>query len=562
MNVISARGAAALALLALACRSGPSDADLVKMGENAARLGPKPVAAKHAGPPVAPGTSGTSSYAKPVYVAFDETRALATTAFADRFWREPANDGFNAVLAYVEEGLREAGYGSVEGLELETWDGAEPIESWTPLSAKLALRTRAAETVLHRFAQPDDVDRLLAPKGQASTSVEGRLVAMLEHVEPGTALLLDGAFDAGVLAQAAERGAVLAIAADLAKYNVDPGKEKRHEDAIGYRSKPRDAAIACAQVSPKSMKRLREALGADREARVAFECVSKVEMRPLRTLVATLVGASAPLECVPIVAHVQEPGACDNASGVATCAEAARVLASLVRNGEIARPARSVCFVFGDEMEQSRVFLERSKRRAIAAIAADMTGESREKTGAIALLERAPDPGALQPLAPDEHTAWGASKVDEGELQGGALSVIARCALVDAGLVAQDWKTNEHPFEGGSDHVVFLRAGVPAVLFWHFPDFAYHTSLDRLEHVDASEMRRSGAAILACALAVAHAGPDDLERWLWTARHELDVRLKACEKAGADDLAQRWIEWNKRVRMELRALCFEKEGER
>jgi len=60
-------------------------------------------------------------------------------------------------------------------------------------------------------------------------------------------------------------------------------------------------------------------------------------------------------------------------------------------------------------------------------------------------------------------------------------------------------------FEGGSDHVVFIEKGIPAVLFWHFTDFAYHTSLDRLDHLDLEEMHRTGAAILCTALALADA---------------------------------------------------------
>jgi hypothetical protein len=37
-----------------------------------------------------------------------------------------------------------------------------------------------------------------------------------------------------------------------------------------------------------------------------------------------------------------------------------------------------------------------------------------------------------------------------------------------------------NPFEGGSDHVPFLQAGVPGVLFWHFTDVYYHTDGDRV----------------------------------------------------------------------------------
>jgi len=80
--------------------------------------------------------------------------------------------------------------------------------------------------------------------------------------------------------------------------------------------------------------------------------------------------------------------------------EGARDLAGLLVSGAGQWPARSLVFVWGNEMEQSRVLLEKSSREFVAAIAADMTGESESATGAIALLERPPDPGAITLLDP------------------------------------------------------------------------------------------------------------------------------------------------------------------
>jgi hypothetical protein len=194
----------------------------------------------------------------------------------------------------------------------------------------------------------------------------------------------------------------------------------------------------------------------------------------------------------------------------------------------------------------------------LAAIAPDMTGESESETGAIALLERPPDPGAITLLEPDEHTPWGAAPVDERTLKPSGLALVARSALIDVGQLVSGWKTREHPFEGGSDHVVFLEKGIPAVLFWHFTDFAYHTSLDRLDHVDPEEMHKTGAAILCTALALADAKPGDLERYLQSLKDEMDLRLAACEEKGDVQLAEQWRQWFKGARLWLRAVCLGK----
>jgi hypothetical protein len=185
-----------------------------------------------------------------------------------------------------------------------------------------------------------------------------------------------------------------------------------------------------------------------------------------------------------------------------------------------------------------------------------MTGESGERTGARALLERAPDPGALLTLAPDFHTPWGTTPVAADDIVPSGLAVIARSALADVCLLATDWAPAEHPYEGGSDHQVFLERDIPAVLFWHFTDFAYHTSLDRLEHVDAGEMQRTGAALFATALALADPLPLDLDRYLWSLRLETDLRVGTCEAAGASDVAERWRAWSKGARWWLCELCL------
>ena len=128
--------------------------------------------------------------------------------------------------------------------------------------------------------------------------------------------------------------------------------------------------------------------------------------------------------------------------------------------------------------------------------------------------------------------------------------------MIDVGGMARSWSTREHPYEGGSDHTVFEARGVPAVLFWHFPDFAYHTSLDRMPHVDRDEMRRTGSAILATALAVADARPFDMDRYLESLAMEQDLRLAACEKAGKDSTGELWKTWCKGARLWLADLCL------
>ena len=57
------------------------------------------------------------------------------------------------------------------------------------------------------------------------------------------------------------------------------------------------------------------------------------------------------------------------------------------------------------------------------------------------------------------------------------------------------WVVRTNPYEGGSDHTVFTRAGVPALLNWHFTDRYYHTNLDTIDKMSAAEMQHVAIAV-------------------------------------------------------------------
>ncbi len=57
------------------------------------------------------------------------------------------------------------------------------------------------------------------------------------------------------------------------------------------------------------------------------------------------------------------------------------------------------------------------------------------------------------------------------------------------------WVVRTNPYEGGSDHTVFTRAGVPALLNWHFTDRYYHTNLDTVDKMSAAEMQHVAIAV-------------------------------------------------------------------
>lgn len=524
------------------------------LGEEMLRLingGNRPGSDEHPGPGVAEGATGPGRWAATLFEGYDSKRAFETIAFADRFYREPGNEGFEATLDHVLEGLEASDFGKDERLELEVIETPMRSKAWTPRSASLILHVEGEEDrQLLSFRNPRDPHRTMLPVNAPSCDVEGPLCFAVEDLNEGDILVTDqsiGRANRG----ARSRGAVAVLSSRLSSFNVDPTGGGRHLDAIHYSSIRGGDDFPVAMISP----RVHSILKQHPDARASLKAQVSLDERPLRTIVATVIGSEFPDEVVALAAHVQEPGAVDNASGIGGQLEGVRSLVEALKNEKFSWPRRSIAFIWGDEMAMSRIFLDKTTRNTVAAFSADMIGASQGMTGAIALLERSPDPGAMAVLPPDSHTPWGRGRVQESDLRPSGISVIARMAMHDVAGVSSGWTTGEHPWEGGSDHDVFLARGIPAILMWHFTDFAYHTSLDRLGNVDPRSVKRMSVALMCSAMAVADPQQGDIERYRQTIDIEETLRRQAAKTAGDERTVQRWKVWSEGARNWLDALC-------
>src|SRR5215467_9626310 len=170
-----------------------------------------------------------------------------------------------------------------------------------------------------------------------------------------------------------------------------------------------------------------------------------------------------------------------------------------------------------------------------------MTGEDTKQTSGTFLIEKMPDPSAVWTRGDDHHTEWGGGPISLDSLRPHYYNdfVLDRC--LDQAAVT-GWVVRTNPFEGGSDHVPFLDAHKPGVLFWHFTDVYYHTDGDRLDKVSEQELVNSGLAALVSALTLTSAdGPtaralvDEVER---AAVRRLDTELALSRQAIASDGSQ------------------------
>ena len=131
----------------------------------------------------------------------------------------------------------------------------------------------------------------------------------------------------------------------------------------------------------------------------------------------------------------------------------------------------------------------------------DMVGEDTEKTGGTFLIEKMPDPSAVWTRGEDHHTEWGGRPMTVDQMTPHYFNdfVLNRCLDQAA---ETGWVVETNPYEGGSDHVPFLRADAPGLLLWHFTDQFYHTDGDRLEMVSATTLENVSVCAATSAMAL------------------------------------------------------------
>jgi aminopeptidase YwaD len=179
----------------------------------------------------------------------------------------------------------------------------------------------------------------------------------------------------------------------------------------------------------------------------------------------------------------------------------------------------------------------------VAMLSLDMTGEDTAKTGGTFLIEKQPDPSAIWDRPSDPHSEWGKSKVDPAWLRGSFLNDLH---LAVALRRARDttWVVRTNPYEGGSDHTVFMRAGVPSLLNWHFTDRYYHTNLDTVDKVSAAEMQNVGILVATTAMFLGSADRTDVAAMTTLMEAARDARLATEERNDATpEILQAWRKW-------------------
>ena len=446
--------------------------------------------------------------------AFIDSNAYTTTGFVEQRWRIAGNSGFNESIYYVEKILQNAGFKKEINSEadgpltyrIETRKMKRP--TWEPVNASLTITGDSLP--LLQFI----TNRNMLAINSASTAEEGE-TAELVYIGKGTKKDFEGKDVKGKIVfgesgigslynNAIKNGAIGVLAYSIPAYN----QPEKYINSIQFQSiSYQDTAKQKwgILVSYAAREKLKAAL-AKGTVHVNVKVASKIYASEELTIVANARGVSKPDERFVFSAHVQEPGANDNATGVGTLAEMARVTAKLIQENKIS-PQRTITFLWGDEIISTGRYIRDDSIRAKGikwGLSLDMVGEDVAKTSGSFLIEKMPDPSAIWTRGNDKHTEWGGSVLQESDMFPHYFNdfLLNRCRQQ---AKENGWVVNANPFEGGSDHTPFLQAKIPGLLMWHFTDEFYHTDADRLDMVSAPEMKNVGVSALAAAFTLVSA---------------------------------------------------------
>ncbi|MEW6357471.1 MAG: DUF4910 domain-containing protein [Planctomycetota bacterium] len=222
------------------------------------------------------------------------------------------------------------------------------------------------------------------------------------------------------------------------------------------------------------------------------------------------------------LAHISEPGAYDNASGLAVCMEISRTLESLYRNKVLPRPRRTIRFLFSTEVTGFLPYLEQHKKKwpkVLAGLCIDSVGVDMGKIGGEFVVFRSPDhaPSFIEHLT---------AEITE------AVHNMGCERFGDNNYALWPWRMEE--FWGNDAFIIDPYFDIPTPQLSCWPYRYYHTSHDLPEYISADNLARTGVMCAALLHFLANAGPREA---MWVAGLTAGkVKERAAEKLTSEVL--------------------------
>ena len=424
----------------------------------------------------------------------------------ERDRRSEEYSGLFLESSYVAGKLKEYG---LEGVEVEllgktqTWDGiSASLWEVAPKTAKIA-----------------DYRDLAAILAQGSRSAH--VTAELVWVGRGTRQEIEAVDLKGKIAVTEASGssvhnlAVLAGAVGVISY-YSPRPLKDPVQIPNASIRGGDNATFCINLPPRDGYALRDRLLRGEKITVKTDIETTTEETEIEVPTCIIKGTDPNAGEVILSAHLFEGyvklGANDNTSGSAALIEVARTLNDLINDGLLPRPERTIRFIWVPEFQGSMPWATKHKdilSNTLCNFNLDMVGLWLSKSESVYCMHRTTmgNPHYINDVAESYYHYMGATN------RGFVATGVGR---PDATKPVYSMTGSRDPFYysinahyGSSDHEVFNDWGVqvPGIIMITWPDNYYHTSGDRPEICDPTQLHR--AIVIAAASAYTIAGADE-----------------------------------------------------
>ena len=377
-----------------------------------------------------------------------------------------------------------------------SWTRHTRLANWDAMPVTLAQDSESGEAT----AELIDVNNGTSESDYAGKDVRGKLVLVAAQPGAVVSLAVERFGAAGIVSYAQnQRTAWWAENENLVRWG--------HLDT--FAAKPAFAFM----ISLKQARNFQTRLA--RGDKIRLHAIVRAGKHPgfYDVATATIPGADPNLrnEEIAFSCHLdhQRPGANDNASGSVAILEVARTLNKLINEGKVARPARTIRFIWPPEIEGTIALLNARPEitsRIKAVIHMDMVGGGPE-TKAIFHVTRGP--ASMPSFVNDVAEHFGEFVNEQSAEFAGGASVPYPMFAPEGGKEPLQAEMAE--FSLGSDHQVYTDTsfGIPAIYLNDWPDRYIHTNFDTPANVDPTKLKRAAFIGAASAYFLANVKPED-----------------------------------------------------
>ena len=391
--------------------------------------------------------------------------------------------------------IRYPGGETWDGIRGELWEmkpGLQKIASYTDLRAMLASGSNNAEVTAELVWIGEG-----NPKDYEGLDVKGKIVVTSASA----------AFAHSIACM--QHGAEGVVSFNSPRPLFDP-LIIPWEGLGGSRAKPAKFAF---YLPPREGVILRDRLKRGEKITVHAVVESSMQKYEMQDVAAVIPGTDPNAGEIILTAHLFEgfvmQGSSDNSSGSAAILEVARILQTLIRDGRLPRPKRTIRFLWAPEFSGTIPYVQANMDRmgrTLCNINLDMVGIQLSKSMAFFTLMRTTygHPHYINDVLENYYRYVG--ETNRSYVTSGFGGSFSKRIVAPSG--------SEEPMVyymgthfGSSDHEVFndWGVGVPGVVLNTWPDQWFHTSQDRPDKIDPTQMKRAAVIVAAAAYTIASA---------------------------------------------------------